>query len=255
MSLPSELAGTPVAEHSLPRGLQVYRSLHLWLGIGLIITSLGFTPTYFMAFTEASWLQHVHGITATMWMLLLVVQPWLATRGHLPRHRTLGVIALVLAGMVVASGLTALPGNIEGAMTADTHPLAPPTFLYGITFADLVTISGFLVAVLMATLSVRRLDDHVIWMASTVFWVLMPALARLVGGTLFASGMLGERSLIDVVFWTTFPIVGALIVLMVRLRRAHPALVLVALGNLSPLLVGPVGNSEAWRAICQALFI
>jgi len=255
MSLPSELAGTPVAEHTAPRGLQVYRSLHLWLAIGLFITLLGFAPTYFLNLREATWFQHLHGLSATLWMSLLVLQPWLATRGRLKRHRSFGIVALVLAGMVVASGLAVLPFNIENAIDAEASPFAPATFLYGVTFVDLLTISGFLVAVLMATLSIRSLDDHVLWMASTLFWVLMPALARLLTFGLLVTLGPGDWTLVDTVFWTAFPILGVLIYLMIRIRRAHPALVLAAVGNLGALFVEPIGNSESWRALCNAVFL
>ncbi len=253
MSLPSELAGTPVAEHTAPRGIQVYRNIHLWLATGLVITLLGFAPTYFLNLREATWFQHLHGLSATLWMSLLVVQPWLATRGRLKRHRSFGIIALVLAGMVVASGLAVVPFNIENAIQAEPSTFAPATFLYGVTFVDLLTIGGFLVAVLMATLSIRNLDDHVLWMVSTLFWVLMPALARLLTLGLMITVGPGDWSLVDTVFWTAFPILGVLVYLMIRIRRAHPALVLAAVGNLGSLFVGPIGNSEAWRALCHAV--
>ncbi|MBY6204233.1 hypothetical protein [Halomonas denitrificans] len=255
MSLPSELAGTPVAEHAAPRGIQVYRNLHLWLATGLAITLVGFAPTYFLNLRDATWFQHLHGLSATLWMGLLVVQPWLATRGRLKRHRSFGIVALVLAGMVVASGLAVLPFNIENAIEATSSPFAPATFLYGVTFVDLLTILGFLVAVLMATLSIRSLDDHVLWMASTLFWVLMPALARLLTFGLLVTVGPGDWTLVDTVFWTAFPILGLLVYLMVRIRRAHPALVLAAVGNLGALFVEPIGNSESWRALCNAVFL
>lgn len=255
MSLPSELAGKPVAEHAAPRGIQAYRHLHLWLGLGLLIALIGFTPTYFMRLGEATWFQHLHGISATLWMAILVLQPWLATRGKLQRHRRFGIVALVLAGMVVASGLAVLPFNIENAVGGDTSPLAPPAFLYGISFVDLLTISGFLLAVLMATLSIRAIDDHVIWMASTVFWVMIPALARMIAFALILTIGFDDWSLLDVVFWTAFPILAVLLYLMYRLKRAHPALVLAAIGNATALVVEPLGNSSTWRAICETVFL
>lgn len=255
MSLPSELAGTPVAEHAAPRGIQAYRNLHLWLALGLLIALIGFAPTYFLRLREATWFQHLHGISALLWMALLVLQPYLATRGRLKHHRRFGIVALVLAGMVVASGLAVVPFNIENAVGGSTSALAPPTFLFGVSFVDLLTISGFLLAVLMATLSIRAIDDHVIWMASTVFWVMIPALARMVAFALILTIGREGWSLLDVVFWTSFPILGVLLYLMYRLKRAHPALVLAAFGNATALLVTPIGNSETWRAICEAVFL
>lgn len=255
MPLPSELAGGSVTGHSPPRGIQTYRNLHLAMAIGLLITLLGFAPSYFLNLRESTWYQHLHGISATLWMTLLVIQPYLATRGQLMRHRRFGIVALVMAGMVAASALAVVPFNIQNAVDGTHSPAAPATFLYGISFFDVVSVLGFLVAVLMATLSIRKLDDHVIWMGSTLFWVLSPGLSRLVAFSLLFTVGLGELTLLDIVFWTSFPILAILGFLMIRLRRAHPALVFAAIGNAAIWLVAPIGGNNTWRTMCQAIFL
>lgn len=255
MSLPSELAGESVKTHSPPVGVQRYRHLHLWMIAGLVIIVLGFSPSYFLNLREASWHQHLHGLSATLWMALLVIQPYLATHGRLKQHRRFGIVALILAGMVAASAFGVVPFNIQNAVEGTHSPAAPATFLYGISFLDLFTVVGFILAVLMATLSIRNLDDHVVWMGSTVFWVLSPGLVRLVGFSMLYTVGLGDLTLLDLVFWVSFPILAALVFVMIRIRRAHPALVLAAIGNATAWIVTPLGDSGTWRAICQAVFL
>lgn len=255
MSLPSELAGEPVKAHTPPQGIQAYRNLHLWMVVGLAITLLGFSPSYFMNLRESNWYQHLHGLSATLWMCLLVLQPYLATHGRLKQHRRFGIFALILAGMVATSALAIVPFNIQNAVDGTHGPAATKTFLYGISFLDLTIVVGLLISVLMATLSVRKIDDHVIWMSSTLFWVLSPGLTRVVAFSMLFTVGLGDLTLLDIVFWASFPILAVLVLVMIRLRRAHPALVLAAIGNAGAWVVAPIGDSATWRAICDAVFL
>lgn len=255
MRLPSELAGEPVKTHMPPRGVEAYRNLHHWMAAGLAITLLGFSPSYFLNLRASTWYQHLHGLSATLWMILLVAQPYLATRGRLKQHRRFGIVALILAGMLAASALAIVPFNIQNAVGGNSNPAAPATFFYGISFVDLTIVIGFLIAVLMATLSVRKLDDHVIWMSSTVFWVLSPGLTRLAAFCMLYTVGLGNLTLLDIVFWASFPILAVIAFVMIRLRRAHPALILAGVGNTMAWFVAPLGDSEAWRALCEAVFL
>lgn len=64
-----------------------YKNAHLWLLIPFVIVLLGFLPSYWLKFAEAPWRQHLHGITATLWFVLLIVQPYLVTRRELMTTR------------------------------------------------------------------------------------------------------------------------------------------------------------------------
>ncbi|AKS42993.1 hypothetical protein [Wenzhouxiangella marina] len=245
------MSSTP--ETAAPRSLP-FRLAHLWLGAALLVTLLGFTPGYFLRLGEATWFQHMHGMSATLWMVLLVMQPWLATHGRLRQHRRNGLIGLIVGGMVIGTALAVLPFNIEGAVSGDSSPVAPPTFLYGVTLFDLVAISGFAISLIMAMLKVRQVEDHAMWMISTVFWVLLPGLARFIAFALLFTVGIGELTLVDIVTWTGWAVMALLLGIMIRLRKAHPALILALIGNASALLVRPLGDNEAWRAFCQAIF-
>lgn len=255
MTLPSELTGQSAAQRPTPRAVEAYRNVHLWLLIPFAITLLGFSPSYFLKLGDASWHQHLHGISATLWFVLLLIQPYLATHGGLKAHRRFGIAGLMLAGLVIASALGVVPANIENANAAETSPLVTPTFLYGVSLFDLLSVAGFGIAVLMATLKIRDIDDHALWMLSTVFWVLAPGLTRLVAfSMLFTVGVEGV-TLVDIIFWVTFPILAVIGGIMFWIRRAHPALVFALVGNSLALLVGPIGNTAWWRSFADALFM
>ena len=254
MSVPSHSAVASGPTQPVLGSIDVFRRAHLWLLIPLVITLLGFTPSYFMKLGEATWHQHIHGISATLWFVLLIVQPYLATHGQLPRHRLLGPIGLVLAGMVVASALAVIPANIENAQRTDLSPFISPAFYYGISFLDVVIAIGFSASVIMAILRIRSPRDHALWMISTAFWALSPGLTRLMAfSMIFTVGVEG-RTLIEFIFAGTLPIAAAILVVMIRLRQAHPALVLALAGNLVALLVAWLGNNETWRAVADSLF-
>ena len=244
----------PTARNMPPGGLARYRKAHLWLLIPLVIVVLGFVRSYYLKFPDVPWAHHLHLVTATGWYLLVVAQPWLATHGHLERHRRWGVFGIFLAGMVVASALVGLTGNIENAGRADMPPIVSDTFFYGVTFADLVTIIGFSVAVVMAVLQRRQVHDHAAWMISSVLWVLFPALVRLM--VLPVGLVLGFEGLSFIkVIYITVPLLLVVMAYLLLRFRFHPAMVWVFIGNLSFLLVEPVGNSATWRAVCDAVFL
>ena len=51
-----------------------YKYAHLYLTLGLVVVLLGFSTTYFSRLSDFSLPYHVHGISATLWMILLILQ-------------------------------------------------------------------------------------------------------------------------------------------------------------------------------------
>ncbi len=235
-----------------------YRNLHLWMLLPLAITVLGFAPRYFLALPQATFHQHVHGISATLWMLLIIIQPWLITRGgHRPTHRSLGIFGLVLAGIVAGSALAIIPRNILNIPRLSDDGGFNPTFAYFVTYLDTVLIALFVFSVTFAILKIRKgqVADHVQWLLASVLLILSPALIRL----LLMIGMkirpdAGIR-FIDMVVPT---VVLMLLIVGVYYYRfgsfRHPSFVLVILSVLSFLLVGWVGDNETLRSLAHIIF-
>ncbi|MCP9291928.1 hypothetical protein [Gracilimonas sediminicola] len=229
-----------------------YKKLHLWLLIPFFIAVLGFMRSYFLNFLNASWGNHVHGISATLWFLFVIIQPYLATHGHLKKHKLYGKIGMFLAGAVFASALVMIPENIRFAQTDFDPWVAPDVFLYGVSFFDLISITGFAFSVIMAIIKSKNMDEHAIWMISSVLWALMPALARF--GLIFSVWFGQNLNFAELAMITTPAILITAGIIIYKLKRWHPAMVAVIIGHISVYLIIPLGKSQTWIEIATALF-
>lgn len=161
-----------------------YKNFHLWMLIPFVISILGFSYSYFSKLSSATFHQHIHGISATLWYVLVIVQPFLITRKkNILLHITLGTIGIILAGIVAGSALAIIPKNIDNVKELDVNGFFNPTFAYFATLIDFLLISMFVISVALAILSIKKknLSDHVQWLMASVFFVLSPGLARLLG--------------------------------------------------------------------------
>ena len=225
-----------------------YKNVHLWLLIPFIIVMLGFAPSYWLRFTDAPFRQHLHGLTATLWFILLIVQPYLVSRGRVRAHRRYGMFALILAGGVALSGLGAIPYNF-------TNEGLPEVARYGLSFVDIVLVAGFVASVVMAIRTVKQTEDHARWMISTVFWVLSPATFRLFMFSFIFSGV----PVTDGLFVSWLAAAGlantaVLAALMLIDRKIHPAWLLPAICNLVMVVPMQIGQWGWWRAIADSVF-
>ncbi len=144
-----------------------FKTAHLWLLLPFAIFIWGFYYSYWSVFTEVLFRQHVHSLTATLWILILVIQPWIYNNKPISYHRKIGFVGLFLAGGVVFTALALLPFNDR----------------YGITFSNLIQLTGFSTSVILAIFNSREYKKHARWMISTVFWIFPPATARLLRNT------------------------------------------------------------------------
>lgn len=194
--------------------MKSFPKLHLWLILPFVITLLGFNG-YWSGFTEASFQWHLHGLSATSWYIILIIQPWLYHNRPIQVHRKVGMIGLLLAGIVVASALSVVKGNL---LTVD-GPLFP--IRYSLSFIDILTVMGFGTSVILSVLNAKNTQVHARWMISTVFWVLAPATVRL---SFLPLGMFYQPKEFsdfpflwtDVFIWNTVFIVALIAFLIIR---------------------------------------
>jgi hypothetical protein len=241
-------------------GTGPYRNFHLWMLLPFAITLLGFAFSYFSKLGEATFHQHVHGLSATLWYLLVLVQPWLITRrGDVRRHRLYGAFATLVAGIVAGSALTIIPRNIDDVAELDPNGFFNPTFAYFACIIDVVLISLFVASVAMAIVAMKRRDlpGHVQWMMASVFAVLSPALARMLGtGMIIAKqGNMAGISLVGLSVPSFVVMMGLITLYFWRFGSfRHPAYWWLLAAHLPFLFVVPLGGSEAVRAVLAAVF-
>lgn len=156
----------------MPRN-QFYKNAYLYLIFGLVIVVLGFSSTYFNRLSHFSLPYHLHGISATLWMILLIVQPYLFKKGKLKTHRYLGWTSLLLVPIIVFCGVIMMRLMIQGQENY------PPNLVYKLAFIDAWTLSGFVILYVLALYFRKKLMLHSRFMVATIFGPLLPALTRM----------------------------------------------------------------------------
>lgn len=141
----------------------------LLLGLGVA----GFWPSYFSRLRETDLPHHAHGLTAFLWMLLLLAQAVLAKGKRLKVHRLLGWASLALVPLFLVSGLLMIRAMLRGQ--------DPFTQAFGrpLAVVDATTLVYFAAAYGLALHHRRNLPLHARLMASTGLLISPPATARL----------------------------------------------------------------------------
>lgn len=150
--------------------------LYLLLLLGL--TVLAFWPGYFSKLNAVPWQYHVHGVTATLWMLLLVAQGLLIHRGQRAGHRLLGTGSLLLVPAFLAGGLL-----VMGTMAQGQSPFHA-MYAHRLIAIDFFATLGFAAFVAAALAQRRRVAEHAGWLMATPLLLISPVLARLFSGFL-----------------------------------------------------------------------
>lgn len=183
-----------------------------WMALALATMMAGFWPSFFARLDETDLPHLVHGVTATLWMTIAVLQAWLIRRRAVGTHRKLGRWLLVLPPIIVVSGL-----QMIGVML--THYSDPPPLVsFKFAYLDALGLVLFLVGVGLAVHHARRHEValHLRWMACTVLIALEPALERLYLTLL--PGLV--RDFDAALYVSLFTVEAILVVLIVRDWRA-----------------------------------
>ena len=234
--------------------LDTFKNAHKWLIIPLLIALIGFSNSYFLRFSEATWHQHMHGLSALFWYVMVIVQPYLINKGRIDLHKFYGLLSIFLAGAVTFSAITIIAQNIESANNYQPDSLIPKEFFYGVCFTDLLTTMGFGASVIMGIITRKNINDHAIWMISTVFWALMPALSRL--GLMPILAIYEYPPPFDLIDINTFMaplIIFTILIICWRLKNWHPALIIVGIANISFLFLRQLGSNEVWQKFITSL--
>ena len=150
-----------------------YPRAYVYLTVLLLLTVPAFWQGYFSEITTVAWQYHVHGITATLWVLLLIWQSWSIHHGQRRFHRTVGLASLVLTPLFVAGGLLVI-----AAMTTGPGPFRE-MFGYRLAIVDLLSAAAFAGFVYGALRNRKNVGLHARYMLATPFLLFSPIAARL----------------------------------------------------------------------------
>ena len=237
------------------------KHIWLWMIIPLVVMQATIFVDYWGDFADNTWAVHVHYWIATVWYVFLISQPWLYAHGRMSAHRTLGILGIGLAGALAFTAISQLSRDLVYANFVAENPggIGPfePWFFLGVAISEIILISAFIVAVIMAVIHRKNVQDHSWWLISTVFIVMMPALARGLQAVWIAIYGFGVD--IDVVVMSPVYLSQSIIIAMVfaaavylnKLR--HPATYLAVAANTAVLFLEPLGRSAVLEGVLRAI--
>jgi len=154
-----------------------YRHAHWFLLAIFPLAALAFWPGYLATIGTAPLQMHAHGVTATLWLLLLIAQSWTIHAGNNRLHRTLGTSSLVLFPLFLAGGSMIFLGMAQRFVEAPSpfYPLFAP----GLAWIDVVSVAAFAWCYYSALRTRREVQLHARYMLATVIFLLPPILGRL----------------------------------------------------------------------------
>lgn len=117
----------------------------------------GFWPSFFAPLGAGDFAHSLHGVTATLWIVVLATQSWLVSRGLVCWHRRVALGALVLLPVMILSAL-----RMVAVMFA--NPQMPPFLPPLLAFIDLPSVAFLIVLVTLALRNARVFAPQVDFM-------------------------------------------------------------------------------------------
>lgn len=154
-----------------------FRHAH-WFVLSLFpLAGLAFWQNYLSVLAASPPSYHLHGVTASLWLLLLSVQSWSIHHGHRAFHRTNGLLSLALFPLFLAGGAAIFVGMAERYVEAATpfHQIWPPH----LAWLDFVAVGGTAWFYFKALQHRRKVGMHSSYLLATAIFLLPPILGRL----------------------------------------------------------------------------
>lgn len=211
-----------------------------------IVVMAGFHNTYTVfvpTFTGFIWMQHFHGAMLMIWLILLIIQPFLIKYKKYKWHRALGKLGYAVAPLVVFSilGVTKMVYFREVAHRPEKEVL-------GQLSLDIPAIFTFAFFALMAFIYKKQTAAHVRYMIATSLLMIGPGLGR---ALIIFGGIPFPVAVSAVLYFTAFL---SLIFLLFDLRNKRDAkpFTVITIVIVANLLCWVYQTSAWWLALAKA---
>jgi hypothetical protein len=220
-----------------------------YFSAALVVDLVAFWPSFFGQLSRSDFAHLFHGVTATVWLVVPILQAWLILRRRPGRHRLVGWIALaVLVPVLLVSGVYMVQLMVISYQT--NHAVRLMKF----AFIDLSALLLFICFLVMSIRAVRRgdVDGHVRYMAATVVIVLEPILERVF--VFFVPGVPGFAEAAVYSLITLEVMTSGLVILEWRGGRVRPPFA-ITLGFFCTMhaLMTPIGTSSTFTGFANWL--
>lgn len=172
------------------KGFQ-YHNLGYWFLVFIILVAAGFYTTYFTRLGAAiPTVIHIHFVLMTLWLMMLIAQPFLIKYKKLNWHRRFGKLSYILVPLVLLTSFLLIRNeyyrNLEGLhqQVADgvkQYSDAEILQQAAATPIGLVYFTWFLVFYVLAIKNRRQSPRHARYMLATALTLTGPTVDRIVG--------------------------------------------------------------------------
>jgi hypothetical protein len=246
---------TVIAEGARGR-VRAQRS-RLYVAVAIMIAAIvaaGFSRSFYGTFVGGvahPSIIHVHAAVYVGWLVLLIAQATLASRGHIAAHRRLGTFGIAYGVLVFALGLSvavAMPvinfhAGIWDARRAETF-LATP-------LGDMVLFGGFFGAAI-AWRTKPEIHKRLIVLAAVAIMFAAVGRAATNAGMLIDEPNAFTSRTLRLALWYS-PVIVTMAHDLVTRRRIHPVYLIGVVAMAVAFLRLPYSQTEQWRGMARAI--
>ncbi|HTJ51575.1 MAG TPA: hypothetical protein VL443_19080 [Cyclobacteriaceae bacterium] len=173
------------------KSYNLYANLGYWFLSLVILVLVGFYPTYFsIFFTPMPSITHIHFALMTVWITMLIIQPFLIKYKKLAAHRMIGKVSYVLVPFVMIFTYLMMRHGylnyvnrvsrllVEGHLQYSGNEIRRQAAkAYGLPFFYLLWLGLFY---LLAIINKKRSSVHARYMMAAALTILGPTIDRIV---------------------------------------------------------------------------
>lgn len=228
-----------------------YRHAHYYLLLLIMLTGLAFWPIYFSVLPSASVALHIHGFSASLWIVLLTFQSWAIHHRHNEWHRGVGMASLAVFPFFFAGSVLIVHTMAWKFATGDLFDSR-----FGARFAafDLVAVPGIAFLFWSGLRWRRKVHLHARYMIATVFFLLAPIFSRLLAQHVPGLQLTPPdfaRMTIDIELASLGALLLALALAWKHPKHGRPWLITAGLLGLQMLLFSTLGKFGPWEALVR----
>ena len=114
-----------------------YRHAPYYMLVVVAVIVAGFWESYFSVSGTVPWQFHAHGVAASIWVLMVLVQSWTVHKEQLPLHRAVGKSSMILFPFLIGGLFAIIDLTAKGFVAGDSpvRSMFGGEFLIGLSLA------------------------------------------------------------------------------------------------------------------------
>lgn len=155
-----------------------YPRAHYYVSALLVFVLLAFWPTFFSDLGTPPLAFRVHGITATLWVLLLIAQSWVIHNKRASLHRQMGKLALILFPLFLMGLMMVIQTASVAGAAMQPSPLEQ-IIIPGIGAVSIITVVVVSYLFYRALANRRNVRLHAGYLLATPFLLIESVFTRI----------------------------------------------------------------------------